>query len=320
MRQFCSVQKALIAATLSETAALRQAELQLPGAQAALLLTMVEAHLETCDAAAGCRIEPCQSTLLSAQGPKLGPMDDLIWIAVGFLLPAAAACTVSLDDSRPHAVAKRCLLAALMKATVAGADRNAPRTAMSPFQMAGLQLALHFERLIVDEERQPQGRCQQYDPATALANCLCFFRAFADILPGNADAAEQLLLLQARILHRVAAAPCAVGSPWPLLLTAGAPTAYSLSSKSGTGQPRKATARYCIRRSVRQYLDSVGRLRREALLQTAPQLAALGDSLFRPSPLRLCRMLRQPGGSRLWRKTVVSRVPSCLRSWRCSRN
>lgn len=103
---------------LHETAVLHAAEQQLAGTQAALLLTIVEVHLEAYNAAAGGPIRPSRCAFLSMQGPKLGSMHDSAWEAVLGLLPDAASYTANLEDSRPHAAEKRSIFSALLKVLV----------------------------------------------------------------------------------------------------------------------------------------------------------------------------------------------------------
>ncbi len=140
-------------------------------------------------------------------------------------------------------------------------------------------------------QQHQQQQQQQYDLATAMANCLVYYRAFAKDFQstknvagpemGRATAlAAQLVQLQDRILKRVVAGPLAVGSSWPLLLTAGAAVAHSLSQTLTRYQYEGRQSRYDVRSSARQYIDSLIQLRSGASALTASQLAALVDSLF----------------------------------------
>ena len=295
VRKRCSPGNYLMPSALSDEAVLQQAELQLPGAQAALLLTMAEAHLEESDTAPGRPMLPFSRVMLGAHGPQLGKMASPVWAAVLRLMPAAAAYTAGLADSRPHAATKRCLLAALLKAVVSSVSSLGmsceAETALQAAHMPALQLALHFERLFVQqrqENQEPPHQHQQYDSATAMANCLAQIRMFAFQTAGVTSAvrsslatemAEKLLQLQSRITQRVATDPLAASSPWPLVLTAGASGAYSLCWSTKSDQTGDKRLRCNIRDHVRQYVDNFERLQ-ASLAHTGPQLVALVENLF----------------------------------------
>ena len=299
VRKRCSPGNYLMPSALSDEAVLQQAEQQLPGAQAALLLTMVEAYLEGSDTAPGRPKQHFSRVVLGAHGPQLGEMELPVWTAVLRLMPAAAAYTAGLADSRPHAATKRCLLAALLTAVAFSfssldmsckADTIGP--ALQAVQRPALQLALHFERLFVQQRQENQDlphQHQQYDSATAMANCLCHLRMFAFQIAGATSAvkirlatelAEKLLQLQNRITQRVASDPLAAGSPWPLVLTAGARGAYSLCWSSNYDQPGDKRLRCDVLDHVRQYVHNFERLQASSAHSGSSQLAALVKNLF----------------------------------------
>ncbi len=301
VRMRCSPPNHLMSSALSDEGVLQQAERQLPGAQAALLLTMVEAHLEESDTAPGRPMLPFTRVILGAHGPQLGDMDLPVWAAVLCLMPAAAAYTAGLAGSRPHAATKRCLLAALLKGVVSlsislfgkSIQEDTIEHALEAVQMPALQLVLHYEKLFLQQRQEHQElphQHRQYDSATAMANCVGFYRAFAGNFAANVtsavrngwsiELAEKLLQLQNRITQRVASDPLAAGSPWPLALTAGASGAYSLCRSLRSGQPGEKRLRCDIRGRVQQYVDNLERLQAASSAFTGPQLAALVENLF----------------------------------------
>ncbi len=296
--KYCSPSSNLIPLALSDAAVLQQAERQLPGAQAALLLTMVEAHLEESDSAPGRPMLPSNCAILGAHGPQLGGMDLPVWAADLRLMPAAAAYTASLTDDRPHAVTRRCLLAVLLKAVTSSISLVGESIQEDTIEHAlavqkpALQLALHYEMRFLQQRQEHQElphQHQQFDPATAMANCLCHLRIFtaclARVTPAMrsgqiVEQAEKLLQLQSRIMQRVTSDPLAASIPWPLARTAGASGAYTLCRSSGSGQPGDKRMRCNIRGRVQQYVDNLERLQAASSAHAGPQLAALVENLF----------------------------------------
>ena len=131
------------------------------------MLTIVEAHLVPFGAQPGAGQQLFLSSncaVLSGSGPLLGPFSNSIWQVVVLMLPAAATCTAALPDSSPHALDKKCLLAALLKAAAGSESERRSNTAMShagflidtpefrllvvPVIGLLLQLALHLEQLL----------------------------------------------------------------------------------------------------------------------------------------------------------------------------
>lgn len=190
VRNLCTSEKSLSDA-LTQPGVLRRAEGMLPGASATMMLTITQAHLVPFEAkmgqlatdrlqliAAGCAV-------LGGSGPQLGPLRACVWQAVYLLLPAAAAHTVALADSSPHALHRKCLLAALLKMTSglssvrwvkSQAEYGAAEIALVGVLRPCLLLTRHLEQLLQDQPQQQQLQQQQdVDLATALANCLSVY-------------------------------------------------------------------------------------------------------------------------------------------------
>lgn len=201
VRKRCSPPNHLMPSALSE-AVMQQAERQLPGAQAALLLTMVEAHLEESGSAPGRPMLgrpmlPFSRVILGIHGPQLGEADLPVRAAVLRLMPAAAAYTVGLADNRPHAVTKKCLLAALLKAVASSLPllgttikEDTIEQAWEAIQMPALQLVLHFEQLFLQQQQELPHQHQHYDSATAMPSPH-FCSYFCQSLTGSKNRAER---------------------------------------------------------------------------------------------------------------------------------
>ena len=289
VREHCSPPCCPMGPALSDAGVLRLAERQLPGAHATLVLTLAEAHLEDRAAIAADPTAKDSGTVLGSSGLKLVVMHESVWSALFLLLPAAAPYTASLADSRPHATAKKCLLAALLKLaqvfvqvmrhndTCEPAHQEALVAALEP----ATRLVLQFESFLGEHQRDQH---QQYDVATAMANCMYFFTDFAHFLPAHKMTvggrpvefpAAPLALLQGRMLQRVAAAPLATGSPWPLVVVAGTALVCAFTS-----QPWAAGLCHDVRQSVLAYAKGLGQLRADAAALTQQQAEALADGLF----------------------------------------
>ncbi len=104
-------------------AACQRAEQMLPGVCATLMLTIAEAHLAHLEVrsrqpAAGAQLPlEADCIVLRDSGPQLRSLPDRVSQVVFLMLPAAVPYTAALANSRPHALTKKCLLAAILKMT-----------------------------------------------------------------------------------------------------------------------------------------------------------------------------------------------------------
>ena len=251
-RRLCAEGDCLLDA-LGRPHVLQRAEQMLPGACATLMLTVVEAHLapfgaQLAQQAAGAQLLlAADCAVLSGSGPQLGPLPDSVWQVVVLMLPSAAAYTVGLADRRPCALAKKCLLAALLKVITELVAHQLKYNALQVQFCTGpalesalepcLQLTLHFEQLLLHQhqhllqqthQQQQQQQQQHVDLATALANCLSiavyafplFTKFWEDLgtTAGNLrEHAKSIMQLHIRTLQLLVKTPLCVGNPWPLV-------------------------------------------------------------------------------------------------------
>ncbi len=314
VRQICSMQRILEKA-LGRPNVLQRAEQMLPGACSALALTIIEAHLVHSGAqpgqlaAGGQPFLASDCAVLSGSGPLLGPLSESTWRIVFLMLPAVAAYTATLPNCRrPHALDKKCLLAALLKAAAGSGSQQLSSTAMrntgllsdvpdarlKPLLGPVVQLALDLQQLLQHQdllqERHP-------DPATALANCLAVFSSPSEaflrlvirpatlgIQPVNADCSirqlRQLLQLHCRILQRVAEVPLCAGSPWPMLFAASGRMVlcvsdflHQITAEAGWREQHELPL-------VQQYLDTLRQLCSTKAELTAAQRMGLADGML----------------------------------------
>ena len=103
VRERCSPPNYLMPSALSDEAVLQQVEQQLPGAQAALLLTVVEAHLEESDTVPGRPMLPFSGVILSAHGAQLGEtLETHTDYSRCFLLHCCSSCLSFGECSAAH--------------------------------------------------------------------------------------------------------------------------------------------------------------------------------------------------------------------------
>ena len=309
VRQICSVGKTLEEA-LGRPSVLQRAEEMLPGACSSLMLTVVEAHLVPFGAQPGAGQQPFLASncaVLSGSGPLLGPLSEPIWQVVFLMLPAAAACTAALPDSSPHALNKKCLLAALLKAAAGSESGRLSNMAMDyailgisdtrlkPVLGSLLQLALDLEQLFQHHDLLQQG---QPDPATALANCLAVFSstpmallclvAAGSITLGNQPVYDectirqlrQLQQLHCRTVQRVAETPLSAGSPWPMVCAASGRAVLAVSHLLDRMSIEASRRKQHELPLVRQYVDTLRQQCSTGTDLTTAQRMGLADGLL----------------------------------------
>lgn len=198
---FCAMEDILEIA-IGRSEVLQRAEQMLPGACATLMLTFAEAHLVPLQSGqAAAAVQPLLSsehTVLSPSGPELEHLPESVWQVVYLMLPSAAKYTVALADSRPYALRKKCLLAALLKTAAVftsaklrirrekngqeGLRMDLAETALMQVLDSCTRLALQFEQLLVQQQQQHQQHQDQQrqlqrstDVPAALANCLAVY-------------------------------------------------------------------------------------------------------------------------------------------------
>ena len=273
VRDICCGKSDRLRKSLCRLAVLRRAEQMLPCACATLMLTIAEAHLVPLEQpgqpAAGAQpLLLADCIVLGGNGPQLRILPNSTCCAVFLMLPAAAAYTVALENSRPHALAKKCLLAAVLKMTATcTADQLAGDQAENAMDLAGkalervlgpsLQLTLHFEQRLQQQQQQQQ---QHYaGVAAALSNCLAvydcplFFALWIDgatLSPGKRSTigcgisimqqVQQVMQLHSRNLQQVAEAPFRAGSPWPTICTASGRMALMICLVLNEAVPMRA--------------------------------------------------------------------------------
>ena len=311
---------------LGRPSVLQRAEEMLPGACSSLMLTIIEAHLVIFGpqtAAGQLPFLASNCAVLSGSGSLLGPVSDSIWEVVYLMLPTAAACTAAPPDSSPHALDKKCLLAALLKAAAGseperlsntamphGFEFHSPDARLKPVIGPFLQMALDLEQLLQGQDLLQQ---RQPDPATALANCLAVFSSPPVLLlflltgqlatlgsqPVDAESASlqfrQLLQLHSRTLQRVAEAPLSAGSPWPMVCAANRRMARVIScvfKQMPIAGPRREEHELPL---VRQYLDTLRQLCSTEAELTAAQRMGLADGLLAINALVVGLVLERDG-------------------------
>lgn len=166
VKELCSLQGSeMMATVLRQPQVLQRAERMLPGACATLMLTIAEVHLVHCGmqpgqpGIVGSHLLSAYDAVLTCDGPQMGIFHYSVWQAIMCLLPVAAAYTAALADSRPQALAKKCMLAVLLNmiagicteqiqnmAELAQLDVGYFRSTLASVVGPALQLALHMEQ------------------------------------------------------------------------------------------------------------------------------------------------------------------------------
>ena len=323
---FCAMDDSLEKA-IGRPEVLQRAEQMLPGACATLMLTIAETHLLPLQpgrlAAAGHPLLSSECAVLSASRPELENLPESVWQVVYLMLPAAARYTVALADSRPCALRKKCLLAALLKTTAvftsamlqirkeensqAGLVMDLAETALMKVLESCSQLALHFEQLLVQQLQQHQEQHRQMqqgaDVPAALANCLAMYGCtlLAPLIFDGANAKgclreysklamkqlQKLLQLHDRSLQRVIEAPLCMNSPWPLICTAGGQLAMIDHRVRDDAMPIEAA----VRKYVEEGSERRGMHMVKQIVETTRQLSGEGAKLSAAQRVALAQEL-----------------------------
>lgn len=257
------------------------------------------------------------SIFLGTRGPQL-TLWKRVWTTASRLLPEVAVQTAALPADAPHALTKKCLLAALLKAVSVygpppqhhhvqhrqsakepggkaeamteagqGTGHEVPRaggpTAVSGLWEAALQLSLQFEDLLL---QHTLAHDQTDEVAVAAANCLAFFVGESVLLRESegttASQWREVLQLHCRNVQHFAEAAQNMDqdSYWPLLACAGSGlTSSSARQRLDESEEQRLQVRASIVGSLEKLRGSLSKMRAAATPMTAPRLQALVDCL-----------------------------------------